>query len=124
MFILEKYESWDEIDVGKTYYFNVTFKDGFLEILQKTLCKTKQNDKLILFGKEMNPNSFIDLLKATQSKQISSNLRYHVFDCISNDGYFKIIIGDDNLKEEEAFKVHLNITDVTKPMLYVEFEQL
>ena len=47
-----------------------------------------------------------------------------MFDCISYDGYFKIIIGDDNLKEEEVFKVHLNITDVTKPMLYVEFEQL
>ena len=37
MFILEKYESWDEIDVGEAYYSDVTFKDGFLEILQKTL---------------------------------------------------------------------------------------
>ena len=26
--------------------------------------------------------------------------------------------------KEETFKVHLNITDITKPMLYVEFAQL
>ena len=61
MFILEKYESWDEINVVKTYYSDVTFKNGFLEMLKKHW--SKQNDKLILFGKEMNPNSFIDFIK-------------------------------------------------------------
>ena len=124
IFILEKYESLAEINVGKTYYSDVTFKDGFLETLQKTLDETKQNDKLILLGKEMNLNSFIDFLKATQSKQISSDSRCHVFDCISDDGYFEIIVIRDDNSKEETFKVHLNITDITKPMLYVEFAQL
>lgn len=64
MFILEKYENWDEVNVGQTYYSNVTFKDGFLETLQRTL--EEQNKKLVLFGKEMNSTEVVDFLKKAQ----------------------------------------------------------
>lgn len=37
MFILEKFDGWDELDVGQTYYYGVVFKEGFLQLLQKTL---------------------------------------------------------------------------------------
>lgn len=117
MFILEKYESWDEISVGEAYYSDVTFKDGFLSTLQKTL--KEQNKIFVFYGREMNSTSVIELLKATQSKQISPDSRCHVFDCISNRGYFEIIIIKDDCSEEETFKVHLNLTDTTKPILYV-----
>ena len=60
----------------------------------------------------MNPNSFIDFIKDNKYS------RCDVFDCVSNDGYFEIIINDDN-SEEESFKVHLNITDITKPILLI-----
>lgn len=117
MFILEKYKSWDEIDVGETYYSDVTFKDGFLTTLQKAL--EEQNKIVVFYGREMNPNEVIELLKATQSKQISPEARCHVFDRVSNHGYFEIIIIKDDDSEEETFKVHLNLTDITKPILYV-----
>ena len=99
MFILEKYEDWEEVNVGKTYYSNVTFKDGFLEMLQKTL--EEHNQKLVLFGKEMNSTEVIELL----------------FDCVSDNGYFEIIVISED--EEARFKVNLNLTDITKPMVYV-----
>lgn len=115
MFILEKYEDWEEVNVGKTYYSNVTFKDGFLEMLQKTL--EEHNQKLVLFGKEMNSTEVIELLKKAQSQQLSSNSRCHLFDCISDNGYFEIIVIPED--EETTFKVNLNLTDITKPIVYV-----
>lgn len=115
MFILEKYENWEESDIGKTYYSNVTFKDSFLEMLQKTL--EEHNQKLVLFGKEMNSTEVIELLKKAQSQQLSSNSRCHLFDCISDNGYFEIIVIPED--EETTFKVNLNLTDITKPIVYV-----
>lgn len=117
MFILEKYKSWDEIDVGETYYSDVTFKDGFLATLQKAL--EEQNAKVVLFGNEMNPNKVIELLKATQSKQISPDSRCHVYELVSDKGYFEIIIIKDDSSEEDTFKVYLNLLDANKPMLSV-----
>lgn len=115
MFILEKYESWNEIDVGKTYYSDVTFKDGFLATLQRTL--EEQNKKLVLFGKEMNSTEVVEFLKKAQSQKLSSNSRCHVFDCVSNNGYFEIIVIPE--EDEDTFQVNLNLTDITKPIFYV-----
>ena len=67
----------------------------------------------------MKPNEVIELLKATQSKQISPDSKCHFYDRISNHGYFEIIIIKDDYSEEETFQAHLNLTDKTKPMLYV-----
>lgn len=115
MFILENYENWEESDIGKTYYSNVTFKDGFLETLQKTL--EEQNQKLVLFGKEMNSTEVIEFLKKAQSQQLSPTSRCHLFDCISDNGYFEIIVIPED--DEDTFQVNLNLTDITKPMVYV-----
>ena len=115
MFILEKYENWDEVNVGQTYYSNVTFKDGFLETLQRTL--EEQNKKLVLFGKEMNSTEVVDFLKKAQSQQLSPTSRCHVFDCVSDNGYFEIIVISED--DEDTFQVNLNLTDITKPMVYV-----
>lgn len=117
MFILEKYESWDEINIGETYYSDVTFKDGFLTTLQKAL--EEQNAKVVLFSNEMNPNEVIELIKATQSKQISPDSRCHVYELVSDKGYFEIIIIKDDFSEEDTFKVHLNLLDANQPMLSV-----
>ena len=117
MFILEKYESWDEINVGETSYSDVTFKDGFLATLQKSL--EEQNAKVVLFGNEMNPNEVIELIKATQSKQISPDSRCHVYELVSDKGYFEIIILKDDFSEEDTFRVHLNLVDVNQPMLSI-----
>ena len=35
MFILEKFNGWDEIDVGQSYYYDVTFKDVFWKNFKK-----------------------------------------------------------------------------------------
>lgn len=115
MFILEKYENWEESDIGKTYYSNVTFKDGFLKTLQRTL--EEQNKKLVLFGKEMNSTEVVEFLKKAQSQQLSSNSRCHVFDCVSDNGYFEIIVIPED--DEDTFQVNLNLTDITKPIFYV-----
>lgn len=115
MFILEKYEDWEEVNVGKTYYSNVTFKNGFLETLQRTL--EEQNKKLVLFGKEMNSTEVIEFLKKVQSQQLSPNSRCHVFDCVSDNGYFEIIVIPED--DEDTFQVNLNLTDITKPIFYV-----
>lgn len=115
MFILEKYEDWEEVNVGKTYYSNVTFKNGFLETLQRTL--EEQNKKLVLFGKEMNSTEVVEFLKKAQSQQLSPNSRCHVFDCVSDNGYFEIIVIPED--DEDTFQVNLNLTDITKPMVYV-----
>jgi hypothetical protein len=115
MFILEKYEDWNEINVGKTYYSNVTFKNGFLETLQRTL--EEQNKKLVLFGKEMNSTEVVEFLKKAQSQQLSPNSRCHVFDCVSDNGYFEIIVIPED--DEDTFQVNLNLTDITKPIFYV-----
>lgn len=115
MFILEKYEDWNEINVGQTYYSNVTFKDGFLETLQKTL--EEHNQKLVLFGKEMNSTEVIEFLKKAQSQQLSPNSRCHLFDCVSDNGYFEIIVIPED--DEDTFQVNLNLTDITKPIFYV-----
>lgn len=115
MFILEKYEDWNEINVGQTYYSNVTFKNGFLETLQKTL--EEHNQKLVLFGKEMNSTEVIEFLKKAQSQQLSPNSRCHVFDCVSDNGYFEIIVIPED--DEDTFQVNLNLTDITKPIFYV-----
>ena len=115
MFILKKYENWEEVNVGQTYYSNVTFKDGFLATLQKTL--EEQNKKLVLFGKEMNSTEVIEFLKKAQSQQLSSNSKCHVFDCVSDKGYFEIIVIPEN--DEATFQVNLNLTDITKPIFYV-----
>lgn len=115
MFILEKYENWDEVNVGQTYYSNVTFKDGFLKTLQRTL--EEQNKKLVLFGKEMNSTEVVEFLKKAQSQQLSSNSRCHVFDCVSDNGYFEIIVIPED--DEDTFQVNLNLTDITKPIFYV-----
>ena len=115
MFILEKYEDWNEINVGQTYYSNVTFKDGFLETLQKTL--EEHNQKLVLFGKEMNSTEVIEFLKKAQSQQLSPNSRCHLFDCVSDNGYFEIIVIPED--DEDTFQVNLNLTNITKPIFYV-----
>ena len=115
MFILEKYEDWNEINVGQTYYSNVTFKNGFLETLQRTL--EEQNKKLVLFGKEMNSTEVVEFLKKAQSQQLSPNSRCHVFDCVSDNGYFEIIVIPED--DEDTFQVNLNLTDITKPIFYV-----
>lgn len=115
MFILEKYEDWEEVNVGKTYYSNVTFKDGFLKTLQRTL--EEQNKKLVLFGKEMNSTEVVEFLKKAQSQQLSPNSRCHVFDCVSDNGYFEIIVIPED--DEDTFQVNLNLTDITKPIFYV-----
>lgn len=115
MFILEKYEDWEEVNVGKTYYSNVTFKNGFLETLQRTL--EEQNKKLVLFGKEMNSTEVVEFLKKAQSQQLSPNSRCHVFDCVSDNGYFEIIVIPED--DEDTFQVNLNLTDITKPIFYV-----
>ena len=115
MFILEKYEDWNEINVGQTYYSNVTFKDGFLDTLQKTL--EEHNQKLVLFGKEMNSTEVIEFLKKAQSQQLSPNSRCHLFDCVSDNGYFEIIVIPED--DEDTFQVNLNLTDITKPIFYV-----
>lgn len=115
MFILEKYENWEEVNVGQTYYSNVTFKDGFLETLQRTL--EEQNKKLVLFGKEMNSTEVVEFLKKAQSQQLSSNSKCHVFDCVSDKGYFEIIVTPED--DEDTFQVNLNLTDITKPIFYV-----
>lgn len=115
MFILEKYEDWNEINVGKTYYSNVTFKNGFLETLQRTL--EEQNKKLVLFGTEMNSTEVVEFLKKAQSQQLSPNSRCHVFDCVSDNGYFEIIVILED--DEDTFQVNLNLTDITKPIFYV-----
>ena len=114
-FILEKYEDWNEINVGQTYYSNVTFKDGFLETLQKTL--EEHNQKLVLFGKEMNSTEVIEFLKKAQSQQLSPNSRCHLFDCVSDNGYFEIIVIPED--DEDTFQVNLNLTNITKPIFYV-----
>ena len=115
MFILEKYENWEEVNVGQTYYSNVTFKDGFLKTLQRTL--EEQNKKLVLFGKEMNSTEVVDFLKKAQSQQLSPTSRCHVFDCVSDNGYFEIIVIPED--DENTFQVNLNLTDITKPIFYV-----
>lgn len=84
MFILEKFDGdFDhdyDYDENKIYYSNVTYKDGFLETIQKAL--EEQNKKLNLFGKEKTPTEVIELVKKVQSTQnpsisVLSNLSKH-----------------------------------------------
>lgn len=52
MFILEKYESLDTVDVGLTFYSDVIFKKAFLDIFKQLLDEC--NKKIIVFGNKMN----------------------------------------------------------------------
>lgn len=54
-----------------TYYYQICFELGLL---------AGYNDDLV------------DFLKKAQSQQLSSNSRCHVFDCVSDNVYFEIIV--------------------------------
>ena len=45
MFILEKYDTLDVVDVGSSYYADVIFKNDFLDTFQQLLdeCKEKNH---------------------------------------------------------------------------------
>lgn len=123
MFILEKFNGWDEIDVGQSYYYDVTFKDGFLEKLQKTLAQ--QNETINLFNKTMTVNEIVELIKNAQTKQISESSSCDLF-WKSNDVLFEIYIykehvDNGNVSESNVatIKVQINLTDEDKPYLYL-----
>ena len=123
MFILEKFNGWDEIDVGQSYYYDVTFKNGFLETLQKTLAQ--QNETINLFNKTMTVNEIVELIKNAQTKQISESSSCDLF-WKSDDGLFEIYIykehvDNGNVSESNVatIKVQINLTDEDKPYLYL-----
>ena len=123
MFILEKFNGWDEIDVGQSYYYDVTFKDGFLEKLQKTLAQ--QNETINLFNKTMTVNEIVELIKNAQTKQISESSSCDLF-LKSDDGLFEIYIykehvDNGNVSESNVatIKIQINLTDEDKPYLYL-----
>ena len=123
MFILEKFNGWDEIDVGQSYYYDVTFKDGFLEKLQKTL--VQQNETINLFNKTMTVNEIVELIKNAQTKQISESSSCDLF-WKSNEVLFEIYIykehvESDNVSESNVatIQVQINLTDKDKPYLYI-----
>lgn len=123
MFILEKFNGWDEIDVGQSYYYDVTFKDGFLEILQKTL--VQQNETINLFNKTMTVNEIVELIKNAQTKQISESSSCDLF-WKSNEVLFEIYIYKEHVESDNAsesnvatIQVQINLTDKDKPYLYI-----
>ncbi len=84
MFILRDYDRFDEVGMTETIlYHNVTFEDGFLQVLQKTL--EQQEEKIILFGKERLPIEIIEMLK-------SSDYICNIHDCIHDQGILEIRI--------------------------------
>lgn len=123
MFILEKFDGWDEIDVGQSYYYDVTFKDGFLETLQKTL--TQQNETLNLFNKTMTVNEIVELIKNAQSKQLSETSGCDLF-WKSDEGLFEISIYKEHVESDNVsdsnvatIQIQINFTDTDKPYIYV-----
>lgn len=123
MFILEKFDGWDEIDVGQSYYYDVTFKDGFLETLQKTL--TQQNETLNLFNKTMTVNEIVELIKNTQTKQLSETSGCDLF-WKSDEGLFEISIYKEHVESDNVsdsnvatIQIQINFTDTDKPYMYV-----
>lgn len=61
MFILEKYERLDVVDVGSEFYYDVIFKKKFLDTFKQLLDEC--NKKIIVFGSEMNSDEIIELIK-------------------------------------------------------------
>ena len=123
MFILEKFDGWDEIDVGQSYYYDVTFKDGFLETLQKTL--TQQNETLNLFNNTMTVNEIVELIKNTQTKQLSETSGCDLF-WKSDEGLFEISIYKEHVESDNVsdsnvatIQIQINFTDTDKPYMYV-----
>lgn len=123
MFILEKFDGWDEIGIGQSYYYDVTFKDGFLQSLQKSL--DKQKEPIHLFGKPMNSEDLVELIKNAQAKQISESSGCDLF-WKSDDGLFEISIYKEHVESDNVpdssvatIQIQINLTNTDKPYMCV-----
>ena len=124
MFILEKFNDWDEIDVGQIYYYDVMFKEGFLKSLQKTL--EQHNEPINLFGKPMTAEEIVELIKNSQTKQISKSSGCDLF-WKSDDGLFEISVYKKNVESDDdtselnvnSIKIQINFVDTDKPYMHV-----
>lgn len=129
MFILEKYERLDVVDVGSEFYYDVIFKKKFLDTFKQLLDEC--NKKIIVFGNEMNSDEIIEFIKKAQSKHFSSTSGCDLFwktngntdeSCFEIYVYKEQIESDDyemTLAKAAVFKVKINLLDKTKPYMYI-----
>lgn len=129
MFILEKYEHLDVVDVGSEFYYDVVFKKDFLDKFKQLLDECKE--KIIVFDSEMNSDEIIDFIKKAQSKHFSATSGCDLFwktngnideSCFEIYVYKEQIESDDyemTLAKAAVFKVKINLLDKTKPYMYI-----
>lgn len=122
MFILEKYDTLDVVDVGSSYYADVIFKNDFLDTFQQLLDECKE--KIIVFGNKMNSDEFIELIKNAQSKHFSATSGCDLF-WNPDKGFFEIYVYKEanyvctEDLDTAVLRVEINLLDKTKPYMYI-----
>lgn len=129
MFILEKYEHLDVVDVGSEFYYDVVFKKDFLDTFKQLLDECKE--KIIVFGSEMNSDEIIEFIKKAQSKHFSKTSGCDLFwktngnvdeSCFEIYVYKEQMESDDyemTLDKAAVFKVKINLLDKTRSYMYI-----
>ena len=127
MFILEKYECLDAVDVGSTFYSDVIFKKKFLDTFKQLLDEC--NKQIIVFGSKMNSDEIIEFIKQAQSKHFSETSGCDLFWKTNTDeSCFEIYVYKEQMESDDyemtlakaaVFKVKINLLDKTKPYMYI-----
>lgn len=115
MFIFEDFGQWEDMLDGGTYFIDVFFKDAFLKKFQTTLEQFPPN--LVLFGNKVSPKEIVDLLGRTHETLKVSQC--NVCDCISEKGYFQVMIFIKGEETPAMFEVHWNLINESKPTIYL-----
>ena len=111
MNIVEHFKAWEFTSPALVQYFDVQLNDGFLEILRKSLLQ--QNATIQVFGKELSPDEYIDLLKEAKNNNILLNLFF-------DNENLRIDIDIWQDEETQLNSFYINLINMDKPLFVFE----
>lgn len=111
MNIVKHFKAWQFSAHDLVQYFDVQLNDGFLEILRKSLLQQKAT--IPIFGKELLPDEYINLLKEAKNQNILLNLFF-------DNENLRIDIDIWKDKEAQLNSFHINLINMDKPLFIFE----